>query len=56
MIEARQNLALGAEAHAEIESSGAVDDFDGRLSGELVVGPLARNTVPAPPRPSTDTS
>ena len=32
MIEARENLPLGTEAHAEIGGGRAIDNFDGDLS------------------------
>ena len=41
MIQARENLPLGAEAHAEICGSCAVDYFDCNLARELFVGALA---------------
>ena len=41
MIEARENLTLGAEAHAEIGSSRAINYFDGDLSRELSISALA---------------
>jgi hypothetical protein len=42
MVEAGEDLALGAEAQAEIDGRGAVDDLDGGLGRELVIGPLAQ--------------
>jgi hypothetical protein len=42
MIEARQNLPLGAEAHAQISSLRAIDYFDCDLSRELFIGALTK--------------